>query len=1064
MSPDGGVSGEPRGPIAYMASNPVAANFLMAGILVAGLVSLTGLEREAWPTFRYHMIEVTVPYPGANPQEVEESVVIKIEEHVSSLDGVKSVRSVSAPGIASVQIEAKSSADIKELMDDVESAVGRIRSFPEGAERARFAEMSNYQSVIRIVVFGDVGERSLKEIARQVEDDLASLPSISRVETTGTGQYEVSVEVPTHQLRALGLTLDDIAAAIRVESLELSAGSIESRDSEIRVRTVGQRYNQYEFEDVGILTLEDGTVVRLGDVAVVRDDFQENRILVRHMGRPAAFVEVFRADDESISEVASAVHDHISGITRPSLPPGVEVSILNDESQTYSERVELLIRNGVLGLLLVMISLALFMEIRLALWVVMGLMTSGIGALAAMLVFEVSINTISLFVFVLAIGIIVDDAIVVSENIYDERQRGTSAVQAAIRGARRIKKPLTFAVLTSMAAFTPVFFIPGGIGEIWRALPIVVISMLFISLVESLFVLPSHLSYLHGPDWSPANRIDLFFWRCQTFANTLLRRFVEGPLDTVLRVATKHPALIAASTVGVLAVSVCLVPAGLVKTTFADVIEGDFVNAHLEMPEGTSSQRTLEVAEELEQAGRRVLDRLSEQLPDGAPHLLSEVLVLVGGAPRLEGGGVVPHASLNPEPHVAAVEFKLISAQRRDISTVAVAQAWREEVGFLPHVRGVDFSGEVIDLGSPVEAILSHPDPDRLVEIADGVVDGLRDIEGVFDVRSDHAPGVREMQLELKPAGRVAGLTLDQLARQARAAFFGAEALRIQRGREEVKVLVRLPEEERNSITDIERYLVRTPQGAELPLMQVASMTPGRAPTLIRRRDNQRVVTVTAEVDRAVISASEANHTLANSILAEFAEDDPGFGYVYGGEQQQQQESLGAMQRGFVMVLFAMYAMLAISLRSYTKPLIVMAIIPFGMVGVVLGHAMLGAYLGATSILGFFGLAGVVVNDSLVMIDFIDERLREGAHPREAIIEGAKSRFRPIALTSVTTFLGFTPMILEPSIQAQFLKPFAASLGIGIVITTAILVVLVPALMAVYLRINSRGRVAAAFA
>ena len=1058
MSPNDPAHGERPGPIAYMAGNSIAANLLMLGIIAMGLVSLTGLEREAWPPVRFFMVEVSMAYPGASPEEVEDSIVVKIEEQVEALDDIKSIRSVAAPGLASVSVEMKSGTDMDQALDKIESAVGRIQSFPAAAERPDITEMTSRASIIRLVVYGDIPRRSLKELAYQVEDELAALPSVSNVETTGTSDYEISIEVPLHRLRALGLTLDDVAGAVRRGSLELSAGSIKTRDTQVRVRTLGRRYDQQDFEDIVVLSRNDGTVVHLGDIAEVYDEFHDNDLIVRYNGKPAVFVEVFRAEDEPVMGVAAAVREHLANVIAPSLPEGVEISTWNDDTQTYSERVNMLLKNGLLGLMLVLVALALFLEIRLALWVVVGLATSGIGALAAMLAFDLSINNVSLFVFVLAIGIIVDDAIVVAEHIHHERRQGIPGVSAAIRGVRRIKNPLTFAVLTSIAAFTPVLFVPGGIGEIWKALPVVVIAMLLISLVDSFFILPNHLSDLHGPDWTPTNPVERFFCRTQRNVDNALDRFVEGPLDQALRFATHQPAVVMAAAAGMLVLSISLLPAGIVPTTYADVIEGDFVNATLEMPEGTSARRTFEVAGELEEAGRRVVDRLSGSQAEGAPHLLSGVIVTIGREPRVEGGGILPKITMNPEPHVAGIEFKLISAQQRDISTVDIAQAWREEIGVLPYARSIAISGDVIDFGSPIEAVLSHPDTDRLVRIAGSVVSELRGLEGVYDVRSDHTPGVREIQLELREEARTLGITLEDLALQARAAFFGTEALRVQRDREEVRVYVRLPEVERDAITDIEDYLIRAPSGAEVPLAQVARLKSGISPPQIRRRDGQRVVTVTAEVDPAVISANEANSVLANSILADLSAANPRLAYLYGGEQQQQIESLGALFRSFALVLLFMFAMLAISLRSYSKPIIVMAIIPFGIIGMIVGHWVLGVPVSATSMIGFFGLSGVVVNDSLVMIDFVDQRLREGAPARTAIIEGAKGRFRPIMLTSLTTFLGFTPLILERAIQAQFLAPFAATLGVGILVTTAILIIGVPALLAIYLRVNRLRR------
>ena len=708
-------------------------------------------------------------------------------------------------------------------------------------------------------------------------------------------------------------------------------------------------------------------------------------------------------------------------------------------------------------MLLVLVALSLFLQVRLALWVVVGLAVSGIGALAVMMAFDVAINTISLFSFVLAIGIVVDDAIVVAEHIQYERNQGTPGVAAAIRGVRRIKAPLTFAVLTSVVAFLPLLFIPGGVGDVWRALPIIMIAMLLVSLVESLLVLPNHLSHLPGPEWVPGNAFDRFFSRLQGRVDVQLQRFVQGPLDRALRFATAHPGVTMAGAVGMLVLSISLVPAGIVPTTLADDVEGDFVTVVLEMPEGTTAPRTYDVARELEAAGHRVVERLSRDRPADAPPLLTGVTVTVGLGSRIEGG-LNPEPTLNPQANIATIEFKLLGAQQRQISTGEVVQAWREEVGVLPYVRGISFSGEIFTLGNPVEAVISHPDPERLAQIADSVVDGLRNVSGVYDIRSDHAPGIPEVQLELRPEARTLGLTMQELAGQARAAFFGAEAVRVQRGREEVRVYVRLPSEERNSVTDVEGYLLRTPGGDEVPIISVASLSPGVSPSALRRRDGQRVVTVTADVDASVISGDEANEILTNSILTDLAEAYPGLTFTFGGEQQQQLESIDALYRGFAVALIMIFALLAIPLRSYTKPFIIMAVVPFGFIGVILGHWILGVALSAVSFMGIFGLSGVMVNDSLVMIDFIDQKLREGVPPRAAIVEGAKGRFRPIMLTSLTTFLGFTPLILERAIQAQFLIPFAASLGCGILFITAILMMVVPALCTLHLRLMPSRR------
>ena len=1047
---------EPGGPIAYMAGNSVASNLLMLGIVAVGLVSLTGLEQEAWPTVPFNQFEISVPFPGATPEEVEESIVVKIEDEVRGLADVKAVRSVAAPGMASVRVEVYSGTDMGAKKDEIESAVGRIQTFPGGAERPQIREMTNAQSMMRLILYGDVPERSLKELAYRIEDDLASLPNVSQVETSGVRNYEISIEVPLQWLRALGLTLTDVANTIRRGSLDLSAGSINTEQSQVRIRTLGQSYDQQDFEDIVILGREDGTVVRLGDIAEVRDGFEDSALLVRHQGHPAVFIEVSRADGERVMDVARAVRDHVANEITPTLPDGVGINIWNDDSSVFSERALILLKNGALGLLLVLIALGLFLEVRLAFWVAVGLGVSAIGALAAMMVFDIPLHEVSLFAFVLAIGIVVDDAIVVSEHIHLERMRGTPGVVAAIRGARRIKVPLVFAVLTTIVAFLPLLFIPAGFGEVWKALPIIAIATLLFSLVESLLVLPNHLSHhLHGPDWVPSTGMERFVAWIQNRVDSWLNRFVQGPLDRGIQLATDWPGVTVSLAVALLILSISLLPAGIVATTFATAVEGDFAIATLEMPDGTTAQQTYAVAQQLESAGRRAMERLSEGRPEDAPPLLSGVTVVVGQRSRIETGGLNPSPTLNPEANVATIEFKLLSAQQRRITSGEVVQAWREEVGVLPHVRAVTFISEIYTLGNPVEAALSHPDPERLVEIASATVTGLGGVAGVFDIRSDHTRGIPEVQVGLLPEARTLGITLDDLAWQTRAAFFGAEAVRVQRGRDEVRVYVRLPEEQRNAITDVESYRLRTPTGADVPVSSVASLSLGTSPPAIRRQDGQRIITVTADVDPSVISAATANDIVENTILAELIDENPELTYTFGGEQQQQLDSLDGLFRGFLIALLMIFALLAIPLRSYTKPFIIMSIIPFGFIGVILGHWVLGVALSAESFVGIFGLAGVVVNDSLVMIDFTDQKLREDIPVRTAIIEGAKGRFRPIMLTSLTTFLGFTPLILEDAIQAQFFVPFSASIGCGILFTTTIIMFLVPALSSFHLRLTS---------
>ena len=1057
MTGEGGLrSRESRGPVAYMARNGVAANLLMFFILAGGLFALRGLVQEVFPEVSLDRINIAVPYPGATPDEIEESIIVKIEEQIEGVEGIKQIRSTASEGRASVVAELNLGEDVSRALDDIKARIDRIQTFPAGAERPEVTELTNRQSVIRIVLYGDVSERSLKELAYRTEDALAGLPEVSFVETTGVRQYEISIEVSLRQLRSLGLTLRDISAAVRGGSLDLSAGSIDTRDEEVRIRTTGQNYTQQDFEEIIVLSRVDGTVVRLGDIARVRDGFQDVDLIGRYKGQRAAYVEVFRTADEKVLSIVDAVEQHLDDEVIPSLPAGVTLEIWNNDADILQSRLGLLVKNGLIGLALVLLALTLFLEIRLAFWVAVGIAVSFVGTFGVMAILGVSINLMSLFAFILAIGIVVDDAIVVGENIYAEREKGTKGVIASIRGTRRITRPVIFAVLTTMVAFGPLFFIPSSIGKIIGEIPIIVMSVLFFSLVESLLVLPNHLSHLPRPGAARmANRRVHFVKRTQMRVDEGLRRFIDGPLDRGLRFATGRPGVVIATGVAMVILCVAMIPAGIIRVNFMPTVEGDLVTATLEMPEGTPVQRTANMAAVVEGAGHQALGQLAAEAGEEVDDLLEGVNVTIGEDARRSGpGGDARAAGAGPRATIAAVEFKLVTADRRDISAIEFQREWRSALGPLPRAKSLTVTADILSFGDPIHVEMSHPDPARLAVIADTVKARLREFEGVYDVQADQDQGLREIQLDLLPEARTLGLTLDNLARQVRSAFFGDEALRVQRGREDVRVYVRLPEEERNAIADVEGYQVRTPAGGEVPLGRVAAVRFGSSPTTIRRKDGHRVLTVTADVYPGVVTGNEMNSVLEGAILPAITARDPDLTYTFGGEQQEQIESFGALAGGFALALLAIYALLAVPFGSYSKPLIIMAAIPFGIIGAVLGHLLLGVNVAIMSLFGIVGLSGVVVNDSLVMIDFINERLRRGMSGREAIIAGAKARFRPIFLTSVTTFLGVAPLVFETSLQAQFLIPMAASLGFGIVFGTAVLMLIVPALTMVHHRVT----------
>lgn len=1034
-----------RGPVAYMAKNGVAANLLMFFIFAAGVVSAGQLVQEVVPEFSMDQIRVSVSYPGATPEEVEESVVRKIEEQLKAVDDIRRITSTAAEGHGSVLAELRLGTDAAQALADIKAEVDRIRTFPAGAERPGVFEVTTRQGVLRLAVYGDVSERALKEIAYRTEDELAALPAVSVVETSGVRAYEISVEVPRSRLRALGLTLDDVAAAVRRGSLDLSAGSIDARGEQVRVRTVGQNYDQQDFEDVVVLGRPDGATVRLGDVAEVRDGFRDVDLITRYRGQRAAFVDVFRTSDEQVLDVVEAVTSHLEHVVEPSLPAGVQIEVWTNNATVFRDRLSVLRKNAFIGLFLVLAALTLFLEASLAFWVAVGIAVSFVGTFAVMLLLGVSINMLSMFAFILAVGIVVDDAIVVGESIYAERERGRFGTEAAVRGTRRIKGLVVFAVLTTVVAFSPLLFLPGIGGKFIKAIPVIVISVLLFSLIESLLVLPNHLSHSRAGGGAPRFRAGRLLARGRRRIAGGMARFTEGPLDRMLRFAVDRPQVVVAGSLASLILCVGMMLSGIVKVEYFPATEADVVRANLEMPAGTPGERTAAAARELEAAGHRAAQRLGETRREGAPPLVEAVNMTIGEAARLASPLATGPVG-DPRGHVAAVEFKLLAAEERNVSAAAFRDAWRDQATPAHGVRALTFSSDLVVLDAPVQVELSHPDSRVLAVAGADLASRLGNYPGVFDVQSDLDGGFAELQVELREEGRTLGVDLDRLARQVRSAFFGAEALRVQRGREDVPVYVRLPEDERNAVADVERFLVRTPDGGEVPLDRVARVEMAATPATIRRRDAKRIVTVRADVDPGTTTGAEVSAALAQTVLPELATRHPGLTHAFSGQQQDRAEFLGSLGRGFLLAGVVIFGLLAIPFGSYVRPLIVMAAIPFGMVGAVLGHLLLGFNLSIMSVAGIVGLSGVVVNDSLVMIDFIQERMRDGMPAREAIVDGAKARFRPIFLTSLTTFLGVAPLVLERSLQAQFLVPIAASLGFGIVVGTAVLMLIVPAL------------------
>ncbi|GAB5348248.1 efflux RND transporter permease subunit [Alteriqipengyuania sp. 357] len=1042
-----------KGPIAFMARNGVASNLLLLLMLVAGYFSYTSIVQEVFPESSLDTISVSVTYPGATPEEIEESIVQKIEEAVEAIEGVKKISSTASEGGGVVNVELELGADIARALDEVKSEVDQIQTFPDEAEEPDVRELTTRQVVLRIALFGDVDERTLKETAYRLEDAASSLPEISYVETSAVRNYEIYADVPQSRLRALGLSLPQVAQVVGQSSLDSPAGSIETGTEEVRVRTIGQNYDQQDFENIVVLTTRGGATLTLGDIADVQDGFEDSDLITRFNDQPVAFVDIYRTSDERVLDVAHAAKTLIDEDFN--LPPGISHAIWEDQSELLQDRLDLLLRNAAFGLVLVLAALTLFLDLRLAAWTAVGIGATFVGAIFILDWAGSSINMFSLFGFILALGLVVDDAVVVGENVYAERERGRTGIGAAIAGAQRVKVPVFFAVATTITAFLPLLAVGGVIGKILADIPLVVIAVLSLSLIEALYVLPHHLSTLPDPDHKAGNRVTRFFEKIQTWVDERFKRFVDGPLDRALKFVVAMPYLVLASGVALLILFVAMLPAGIIKFSFFPEIEGDIVVATLEMPPGTTVERTAEITDRIEAAADRAIARFAGNPPGDAPdngvgpYFLEAIYTTIGQAQTGQGPGG-PERTLRP--NLANVQLSLIpAAQREEISARAIEEAWREELGPVPEARSLSISSSLLAIGEPVNVQLSHPDDAVLDAASDRLMNQLARVTGVFDIESDQDAGQQEIELRLKPAARTLGVTLNDVATQVRAAFFGAEAVRVQRGQEDVRVYIRLPEDERDSIADIERYRVRVP-GGEVALSSLADVSFGEAPSVIRREEGHRIATITADVDSDTITGQEVARLLDEDIMPQLTADYPALEYDFGGEQEEQQESFGDLGSAFLLALVAIYALLAVPFRSYVQPLIIMAAIPFGMIGALIGHLLLGIPLGILSMFGIIALSGVIINGSLVMIDFLNENLANGMAPGEAMIDAAKSRFRPIMLTAITTFLGVAPITFETSLQAQFLIPMSASLGFGVLFGTALLVLLIPALAVIQMR------------
>lgn len=1030
--------------ITWFTRNPVAANLLMAVLLVGGTLALFTVHQEEFPNINTQMVSITVPYLGAAPEESELGVCLRIEEAIDGVEGIDRIHSTAAEGACNVLAELDLEADANEALNEIKSRVDGINSFPAETEKPIVSKMVITRGVAQIAISGDADERTLKEVGKDVRDDIAALDGISQVSLTYVRPYEIALEVSQQTLRRYGLSLEDVARAVRNASLDMPGGTLRTEGGEILIRTQGQAYWGREFEDIVVLTRGDGTKVTLRELAVIRDGFEEGDLRARFNGQPAVVVKVFQVGQENTLEMAEEIRRYVAEYRRL-LPPGLDLTIWTDESRQLKERLDTLTNTAMTGLLLVVIILALFLRFRLAMWVAAGIPIALLGTIAVFPYADISISTITVMAFILVLGILVDDAIVVGERVHAHEQMGKDPVRAAIDGTWEVSIPVIFGVLTTMAAFLPLIIVPGRMAEFFAVIGYVVIIALVFSIIESQWILPSHLAHRNRDE--PSHRLSRYWNDMQSRLSGGLENVASRYYQPLLNRAVAWRYATAAAGVGVLVLAVALIASGRVIFGFFPAVEGDRIYAQLEMPEGTSVTVTARAAERIEAAADTLRNELDARIQPATDSVIVNMLSSIGARVDRDGPG---RPETTGRSHFAEVVIELVPLdQRDDLSAKVIAQRWRELSGNIPDAVKLTFNADAFSAGEPINYQLSGKDVDRMREAAAALRAELGRYDGVFDIADSFRAGKQEIKLSLLPEARNLGLTLNDLARQVRNAFYGVEAQRIQRGQDELRVMVRFPEQERTSIGNLEDMYIRTPDGSEVPFYSVATFDIGRGYSSIRRVDGRRVVNVTADVDRTQVSPEEINTSIQRQVLPALMKQYRGIDISLSGEQEERTKALTGLAYAALLALVIIYALLAIPLRSYVQPLVIMSVIPFGAVGAIVGHWIMGELLVFFSALGIVALSGVVVNSSLVLVDYINRQRRSGMDIHEAVLNAGVVRFRPILLTSVTTFVGLVPLMATATPATAFVIPMAVSLAFGVLFATFITLFLVPSLYSI---------------
>lgn len=1021
------------GVLAAFARHTVFANIMILLILVAGLLAAALMIREMFPQFSLDRISVSVAYPGADPEEVEEGICSKIEEAVEDIPGISEYTTSSSENIGSAVIEVDEDFDMQEVLDKVRSRIDAISTFPEDAESPIISEIVNRSMVVQLALSGAMSERRLKEWAEAIRDEVLQLPEVSQANVTGARAYEVHIEISEPELRRYGLTLAQVAAAVRSSNLNLAGGTIRTANEEIRVRTVGRRYTGDELAGIVVLARPSGEIVTLGRIADIRDAFAEDPLSTMVDGRPAVFVSVMRTEEEDAIVISDAVHRFVAR-KQDALPPGAHLAVLFDQSDPVRARIRLLVKNGAIGLVLVFLLLWLFLDLRLSFWVGMGMPISLGGGLVILWAAGGSLNMISLFGLIMVLGIIVDDAIVVGESVFARYQQGEDPFRAAVAGVREVAYPVVAAVATTVVAFLPLAYVGGIMGKFIGVLPVVVIACLSVSLVECLLLLPAHLGDLPPLDEAMRKRGRRGVHR---FTAAGLEWFIEkvytGLLGRILR--WRYTAIAAGAAIVMLTFGLFL--GGMIKYFMFPDLDSHVMWAAVEFPEGTPADVTERAVRHLDQTMVAIAGEVATRSGDPA---LEHRIALVGQAVMSTATG----------PHIGASQAILVGAEDRETPSDVIMTRWEEAVGDIPGVESLTFNKFAPGPGgADIEVWLQGHDMAAIRSASEALMARLRQFDGVSQVRSDFRPGKNELRLRLKPHAAALGLTVQDLATQVYAGYFGQEAVRLQRGRDDVRVRVRYPLADRKRLSRLADVRIRTPQGAEVPLFSVADTESGPGYSTIVRTNGMRRVAVSAKVNKARANAEEIVTELESGFLPELRRSHPGLYLALRGERKDSSETMASLLIGFPLALLGIYVIVATIFRSYLQPWIILTTVPMGFVGALWGHLLMGYNLSLMSVFGMVALAGVVVNDAIVLMECINANLAAGADLFRAIQLAGARRFRAVFLTTVSTVGGLLPMLLEQDMQAQFLIPMAVSIAAGVACATLLTLVLIPCLVAV---------------